>query len=268
MVAGGLVATTAVHRFPVKIPPSSGLSPGFPSTRSETSSRPSPQGDRREFPYRPAQLLSPAFRHRRLPGRQESPGRKSAGHLPEPRGPVGDEGTHELGESPVVLELLFPADEQSPKPVHPRDGPLHHRAAGLAHRVPLHLLLPLASRPYLGHEVVGLEDIARLRAVVPRVQAHVPGGSPPRPDRAVLQRCLRHLEVVAIGPGHGESRMTSAPSVGRLCLVPFFALSVGFGPVSSPPRGALDMAPSMDAQVQLIPPPRRKLGVTTAPACG
>ena len=67
----------------------------------------------------------------------------------------------------------------------------------------------------------------------------------------VIQRRFDHLHVVAICPVY-RHRRTPRPSVRRQRLVPLLALSVGFGPVASPPNGALVMAPSIACHSQAI----------------
>ena len=78
------------------------------------------------------------------------------------------------------------------------------------------------------------------------------GGSLGRPERTALQSCLRPLVVVAIGPGHRKPDKDPRP-IGREAAFRALLCPIrGIGGRFSTER-ALDMAPSMDGQVQWIP---------------
>ena len=72
-------------------------------------------------------------------------------------------------------------------------------------------------------------------------------------DRDRLDRFGEQLQVVALGAlVRDPDRDTSGLREDRT-LCPFFALSVGFGPVLGPPSGALVIAPSAASHSQSIP---------------
>jgi hypothetical protein len=56
-----------------------------------------------------------------------------------------------------------------------------------------------------------------------------------------------------LAPSTATPKGTPRPSVSKLRLTPCLARSVGFGPVSSPPKGALVIAPSSACQVHSMP---------------
>lgn len=100
------------------------------------------------------------------------------------------------------------------------------------------------------------EQVADHLVVVGRVEAgalrRVLGRLGPV-DRDRLERLLERLVVVAIravvrDPDRDTSRLGEDRALG-----PFFALSVGFGPVFGPPSGAFVIAPSVAMNDQSVP---------------
>ena len=92
--------------------------------------------------------------------------------------------------------------------------------------------------------VVGLVQTSALRRVLGRLGPV---------DRDRLERLLQQLVVVAIravvrDPDGDTGRLSDDRALG-----PFFALSVGFGPVFGPPSGAFVIAPSAAMNDQSIP---------------
>ena len=59
--------------------------------------------------------------------------------------------------------------------------------------------------------------------------------------------------VVRVGCSHDDRQRAPRRSVNTLRLVPRFLLSTGLGPVASPPKGALVIAPSRACHFQSIP---------------
>lgn len=61
------------------------------------------------------------------------------------------------------------------------------------------------------------------------------------------------LKSTRFAPATASPSGIPADSVITLLFVPDLALSVGFGPLFPPPKGAFDIAPSMDSQFQPMP---------------
>src|SRR5207244_7652539 len=99
-------------------------------------------------------------------------------------------------------------------------------------------------------------ELVHLRVVVALVEAEslrpLPGwlGSL---DRNALDRFASELEVVQVRARRRDPDRDALALGEERSLRPFLALSVGFGPVSSPPRGALPRAPSIASHSHSIP---------------
>lgn len=78
-------------------------------------------------------------------------------------------------------------------------------------------------------------------------------GRPRALDRDRLDGGPEQLEVVAVGAIVGYPERDAAAVGEERALRPLFALSVGFGPVFSPPSGAFVIAPSAASHSQSIP---------------
>jgi hypothetical protein len=72
-------------------------------------------------------------------------------------------------------------------------------------------------------------------------------------DRDRLDRGAGELEVVQICAGRFDAERDALTLGEEAPFRPFFALSVGLGPVSSPPSGALPSAPSSASHSHSIP---------------
>lgn len=72
-------------------------------------------------------------------------------------------------------------------------------------------------------------------------------------DRDRLDRLACQLEVVAIRTRRADPDRDALALAEEASFRPFLALSVGFGPVSSPPNGALPSAPSIASHSHSIP---------------
>src|SRR5215210_5349929 len=72
-------------------------------------------------------------------------------------------------------------------------------------------------------------------------------------DRDAVQGRLEEALVVAIGAVVRQPDRDPRRLAKNRTLRPFFALSVGLGPVFSPPSGALVIAPSAASHAQSIP---------------
>lgn len=168
----------------------------------------------------------------------------------------GDQAGGELEQGEVVLVLLRPADEDRAVAVEPRVGALDHPAASPpARRLGLESDL-LAAGADVGREaVLGGERVDR-RRVVGAVEAEALGPLRRRLwalDRDRLDRRREQFQVVALRALVRDPDRDSRSLGEERALRPFFALSVGFGPVFGPPSGALVIAPSAASQAQSMP---------------
>ena len=114
----------------------------------------------------------------------------------------------------------------------------------------------VTARADVRRESVGAEQLERVGVVVGPVEADalrllLGRGGPLERDR--LERALQQLVVVALGALVIEPDRGSLPFAEERPFRPLPVLSVGFGPVFGPPKGALVIAPSAANQAQSIP---------------
>lgn len=156
----------------------------------------------------------------------------------------------------MVVGFFAPADEQAAEAVEPGVGALDDPAAGAEAGLAFELFFLLAAGADMPVEAELVEELVDLRVVVALVQAEalwrLRGGVRPVDDDA-LERRAQQLEVVYVRASDLEPDREAAAVTENGPLRPFFALSVGFGPVCSPPSGALPIAPSHDSHSQSIP---------------
>ncbi len=114
----------------------------------------------------------------------------------------------------------------------------------------------LAARPDVRGEPVGADQLARVGVVVGPVETDALRRGLTRLgalDRDRVERALQQLVVVAVGALVLEPDRDSRAFAENRPFRPFLALSVGFGPVFAPPKGALVIAPSAASHDQSIP---------------
>jgi hypothetical protein len=167
-----------------------------------------------------------------------------------------DQAAGELEEREMVLVFLRPADEDPPVAVEPGVARLDDPASGApAGRADLVGDLFSASAD-VRREFIVADELADVGVVVGPVEAKALrsfSGLLRTLDRDRVERALQEELVVAVGalvlePDRDTIRLAEDRS-----LRPFFALSVGFGPVLGPPNGALVIAPSAASHDQSIP---------------
>ena len=151
---------------------------------------------------------------------------------------------------------FLPADEDAAEAVEPGLRALDDPAAGAEAGLALERLRLQAA----GADVRGEAELARqlvhLGEVVALVQAE-----PVRPlrgrlgplDRDRLQGRAGELEVVYVRARRFDAERDALTLAEEAPFRPFLALSVGFGPVSSPPSGALPSAPSSASHSHSMP---------------
>src|SRR5208282_3181719 len=156
----------------------------------------------------------------------------------------------------VVLVLLGPADEERPVAVQPGVTGLHDPAPGTpARRADFEVHL-LAAATDVGGEATRDRRLSGAVGVVGAIEAEplrAPArGLGPR-DRDRVERRLEQLQIVAVGAVVRQPDRDPARLAQKRTLRPLLALSVGFGPVLSPPSGALLIAPSAASHSQSMP---------------
>jgi hypothetical protein len=147
----------------------------------------------------------------------------------------------------VIVGFLRPADEEAAEAVEPGVGALDDPAAGAEAGLALERLRFLAAGADVRGEAELVDERAHLVVVVALVQAEPlrPLRSGLRPlDRDRLDRLSDQLEVVQVCARWRDPERDALALAEEAPFRPFLALSVGFGPVCSPPSGALPSAPS------------------------
>lgn len=156
----------------------------------------------------------------------------------------------------VVLGLLLPADEEAPESVEPGVGSFDDPATGTIAGFGLERGHFFAAGSQVQREAELVGELPDLREVIALVQTEPLwpfDGRPRAPDGDRFKRLARELEVVAVSFARDDAQGNAGSISEERALRPFLALSVGLGPVSSPPRGALVIAPSSASQSQSTP---------------
>jgi len=156
----------------------------------------------------------------------------------------------------VVVGLFAPADEQAAEAVEPGVGAFDDPAARAEAFLAFDLFLLFTAGADMPGEAELVEQLVDLGIVVALVQAQALGrlrGGVRTVDHDALQGRTEQLEVVYVRAGDLEPDREAVPVAENGPLGPFFALSVGFGPVFSPPNGAFPIAPSHDNHSHSIP---------------
>jgi hypothetical protein len=156
----------------------------------------------------------------------------------------------------VGVGAFLPAGEDAAEAIEPGVGALDDPAACAEAGLALDRLCLVAPAADVGGERELLRELADLLVVVGGVEAE---------SLWSLRRRLRPLDRDALDGGAGELVVVQVRARRRdperdaltlgeeRSLRPFLALSVGFGPVSSPPSGALPSAPSIASHSHSIP---------------
>ncbi len=156
----------------------------------------------------------------------------------------------------VGVGAFLPADEDAAEAIQPGMGALDHPAAGAEARLAFDRLRLVAAAADVGGEAELVDEVAYLVVVVAAVEAQPLRSFPGRRrslNRDRLDRRAGQLEVVAVRAGREDPDRDALALGEERSLRPFLALSLGFGPVCSPPRGALPSAPSIASHSHSIP---------------
>ena len=156
----------------------------------------------------------------------------------------------------VGVGAFLPADEDAAEAVEPGVGALDHPAAGAEAGLAFERLCLLAARADVGGEAELGGELVHLGKVVALVEAEplrLFGGRLGPLDRDRLDRRPAELEVVQVRAGRLDAERDALTLTEEAPFRPFLALSVGFGPVCSPPSGALPSAPSIASHSHSIP---------------
>ena len=156
----------------------------------------------------------------------------------------------------VGVGAFLPAGEDAAEAVEPGVGALNDPAAGAEAGLAFELLGFFAARAYVRGEAELGGELVHLGKVVALVEAEplrLFGGRLGPLDRDRLERGACELEVVQIRARRRDPERDALALAEDAPFRPFLALSVGFGPVSSPPNGALPSAPSIANHSHSIP---------------
>ena len=171
-------------------------------------------------------------------------------------GAPGDEGAGEVKHGEVGLGAFLPAGEDAAEAVEPGVGALDDPATSTEAGLPLERLRLFATSADVGGEGELGGELVHLGIVVALVEAQplrlLRGRLGPR-DRDALERRAGELEVVQVRARRRDPERDALTLGEERSFRPFLALSVGFGPVSSPPSGALPSAPSIASHSHSIP---------------
>ena len=156
----------------------------------------------------------------------------------------------------VGVGAFLPAGEDAAEAIQPGVGALDDPAASAKARLALDRLRFLASAADVGGERKLLGELADLPVVVGGVEVE-----PLRKlrrrlgplDRDAFERVAGELVVVQVRARRRDPDRDALTLGEERSLRPFLALSVGFGPVSSPPNGAFPSAPSIASHSHSIP---------------
>lgn len=154
----------------------------------------------------------------------------------------------------VGVAAFFPAGEDAAEAVQPGVGALDDPAAGADACFARALFV--AARADVRGEAEFLGELARLVVVVAAVETEMLRLVRRRrgpADRDRLQRAAQQLVVVYVRARRGDPERDARAIGEQRSFRPFFARSVGFGPVCSPPSGALPIAPSAANHSHSIP---------------
>lgn len=156
----------------------------------------------------------------------------------------------------VGVGAFLPADEDAAEAVEPGVGALNDPAACAEAGFALDRLRFLAAAADVGGERELLAEFAHLAVVVAAIEAETLRllRCRRRPlDRDRLDRGAAELEVVQVRARRRDPDRDALALGEERSFRPFLALSVGLGPVSSPPKGALPSAPSIASHSHSIP---------------
>src|SRR6266516_3680111 len=174
--------------------------------------------------------------------------------------PVGcapaDQSAGEVEHREVGVDPFLPADEDAAEAIQPGVGALDDPAAGAEAGLALDRLGLFAAGADVGGEAELGHELAYLVVVVAAVEAEAlrPRRCRLGPfDRDRLDRRAGQLEVVAVRTRGADPERDALALSEERSFRPFLALSVGFGPVSAPPSGALPSAPSIASHSHSIP---------------
>ena len=156
----------------------------------------------------------------------------------------------------VGVGAFLPADEDAAEAIEPGVGALDDPAASAETGLALDRPGLFAAAADVGGERELRGELTDLVVVVGGVEAQ-----PLRPsrgrlgpfDRDRLDRLAGELVVVQVRARRRDPDRDALALGEEAAFRPFLALSVGFGPVSAPPSGALPIAPSIASHSHSIP---------------
>ena len=167
-----------------------------------------------------------------------------------------DQAAGEVEHGEVGVGAFLPAGEDAAEAVQPGVGAFDDPAAGAEAGLAFDRLRFFAAATDVGGERELLGEFAYLVVVVAAVETEILRPPPRRLrplDRDRLEPRAAKLEVVQVRTRWRDPERDALALAEERSLRPLLALSVGFGPVSSPPKGALPSAPSIASHSHSIP---------------
>jgi hypothetical protein len=156
----------------------------------------------------------------------------------------------------VGVGAFLPAGEDAAEAVQPGVGAFDDPAAGAEASLAFDRLCFFAATTDVGGESELVSEVAHLVVVVATVETEIVRPAPrwlgPL-DRDRFDRRAAKLEVVQVRTRRRDPERDALALGEERSFRPFLALSVGLGPVSSPPNGAFPSAPSIASHSHSIP---------------
>jgi hypothetical protein len=156
----------------------------------------------------------------------------------------------------VGVGAFLPASEDAAETVQPGVSAFDDPAASAKAGLTLDQLRFLSTRADVGGKAELLAKLSRLVVVVAAIETEALTLARCRRwplDRDRLERGPDELEVVQVRARWRDPDRDALALGEERSFRPFLALSVGFGPVSSPPSGAFPSAPSIANHSHSIP---------------
>src|SRR2546423_3857086 len=161
-----------------------------------------------------------------------------------------------MKQGQIILRLFVPTNEQAAKAQSPGMTPFHHPAPRFEAGFFIDGFGFLSSWANLGRKAELAQDVADFVVVLPFVQTHplrVVLGRLWTLDDDALDRRTQQFHIVAIGALNRQTNGYPMPFREQAAFDPTLAAIGGLGPVFSPPKGALVIAPSIESHCQSIP---------------
>ena len=152
-----------------------------------------------------------------------------------------NDGTDEMKEAEIILDLLRPAHQHIPEPIKPTVRALHHPASRLEASALLDLLGFFAASADMRRVAELNDQLADFIEVIPLVEAQVLTPVSPNPwplDGQARQRRFDQSHVVAVGTVDYQAEGNAAPVTQQAAFYAAFGAVGGIGSGFFPRRAA------------------------------